>query len=582
MLQEISIENLGVISQAHVELNGGLTAITGETGAGKTMVLTGLGLLMGSKADPATVRNGAKSAAVEGRISEINHTVMEMVDDAGGVLDDDGALIISRTVASAGRSRTFLGGRSVPQQVLADVARELVTIHGQSEQVRLKTPSKQRAALDEFAGAQHEEMVAKYRSLWAERSDTQTRLDEIISQQQERLREAELLRLGLKEIERVSPVHGEDEALSVEAEKLSNVEELRTGAAEAHTRLSGGDYGDGDSEPNSSIIESIDAAARALNAISDHDTEIAALEAKLREAQFSLEDVSADLSRYLSSLESDPARLETVEQRRSELGSLLRSYGSNLDEVLAWASQAGLRLMDLEDDSSTIEQLNDKLVTLNQDLIEVAGSISLSRTNAANRLSEAITVELAGLAMKGASIKIDLEPVEDLGPWGAENVTMLLTPHPGAPARPLGKGASGGELSRVMLALEVALATASTGGSRSIPTMIFDEVDAGVGGQAAIEIGKRLSRLAQTFQVIVVTHLPQVAAFADHHLVVTKGTQKNGDGSGELVTQSGLTLVEGEDRIAELARMLSGQVESASAREHAQELLTLAAVRSWN
>lgn len=580
MLEEISIENLGVISNAHVELGGGLTAITGETGAGKTMLLTGLSLLLGAKADPSTVRTGAATAVVEGRISEINSLVMTMVDDAGGVLDDDGALIVSRSVASAGRSRTFLGGRAVPQQVLSDVAREIVTIHGQSEQIRLKTPSKQREALDEFAGVAHQELVQEYRDVWAAKLDISSKLMELTSKQQERAREAELLRLGLAEIERVDPQLSEDTALDQESQRLSNVEELRVHADEAHVRLVGEDYADGDTP--STIIDSVDLVARALDSIAAHDPSVSTLSAKVREAQFSLEDVASEISRYRDSLESDPARLEVVEQRRAELTSLLRTYGESIDEVLSWASNAGLRLFDLDDDSANIEKLSNEVDALSESLVHIAAEISQGRSIAAKQLSEAVSEELSGLAMKGASLTVELETFSELGAWGAESVTMLLTPHPGAAARPLGKGASGGELSRVMLAIEVTLATASTSGARGVPSMIFDEVDAGVGGQAAIEIGKRLARLAQTFQVIVVTHLPQVAAFADNQLVVSKGTSESTDPNGGLVTQSGLTEVKDEARVSELARMLSGQVESVSAREHAQELLDLAAMRSWN
>lgn len=580
MLEEISIENLGVISGAHVELGGGLTAITGETGAGKTMLLTGLSLLLGAKADPSTVRTGAATAVVEGRISEINSLVMEMVDDAGGVLDDDGALIVSRSVASAGRSRTFLGGRSVPQQVLSDVAREIVTIHGQSEQIRLKTPSKQREALDEFAGVAHQELVAQYREVWSQRLDISSKLLELTSQQQERAREAELLRLGLAEIERVDPQVAEDLALDQESQRLSNVEELRVHADEAHVRLVGGDFADGDSQVT--IIDSVDTVARALDAVAVHDPSVAALSTKVREAQFSLEDVASEISRYRDSLESDPARLEVVEQRRAELALLMRTYGESIDAVLGWASEAGLRLLDLDDDSTNIEKLSNEFDVLGESLVHIAAEITQGRTLAAKQLSEAVSEELSGLAMKGATLTVELETLPELGAWGAESITMLLTPHPGAVARPLGKGASGGELSRVMLAIEVTLATASTSGARGVPSMIFDEVDAGVGGQAAIEIGKRLARLAQTFQVIVVTHLPQVAAFADNQLVVSKGTSESTDPEGGLVTQSGLTVVKDEARVSELARMLSGQVESASAREHAQELLDLAAMRTWN
>jgi len=578
MLEEIRIENLGVISAAQVDLRGGLTAITGETGAGKTMVLTGLSLLLGAKADPATVRSGADRAVVEGRITQINQSVAEMVDDAGGYLDDDDTLIVSRSVAAAGRSRTFLGGRSVPQQVLSDVARELVTIHGQSEQMRLRSSSKQREALDEFAGVEHEALVSRYREVWMQRSAVVTELDEITRAAADRAREAELLRIGLAEVERIEPIPHEDEQLAAESQRLSNVEGLRTSAQEAHSLLSGDEFAEG--EFAASVLELLDQAHRSLSASSELDPALEAIGSRIRESQFALSDAATELAQYLDGLDSDPARLEFVEQRRADLSSLTRTYGETIDDVLAWASTAGLRLLDLEDDSATIERLHQEREALGLQLEQLAEEISQGRRTAAQLLAQAVTNELAGLAMKGARIAVEIEPLEELGPWGNDHVNMLLIAHPGAPARPLGKGASGGELSRVMLALEVTLATASTSGARGVPTMIFDEVDAGVGGQAAIEVGKRLAQLAQTFQVIVVTHLPQVAAFAHQQLVVSKGTSASGKAEGELVTQSGLRLVEGSERVTELARMLSGQAESASALEHAQELLDMASVRS--
>ena len=578
MLEEIRIENLGVISAAQVDLRGGLTAITGETGAGKTMVLTGLSLLLGAKADPATVRSGADRAVVEGRITQINQSVAEMVDDAGGYLDDDDALIVSRSVAAAGRSRTFLGGRSVPQQVLSDVARELVTIHGQSEQMRLRSSSKQREALDEFAGVEHEALVSRYREVWMQRSAVVTELDEITRAAADRAREAELLRIGLAEVERIEPIPHEDEQLAAESQRLSNVEGLRTSAQEAHSLLSGDEFAEGEFAAN--VLELLDQAHRSLSASSELDPALEAIGSRIRESQFALSDAATELAQYLDGLDSDPARLEFVEQRRADLSSLTRTYGETIDDVLAWASTAGLRLLDLEDDSATIERLHQEREALGLQLEQLAEEISQGRRTAAQLLAQAVTNELAGLAMKGARIAVEIEPLDELGPWGKDHVNMLLIAHPGAPARPLGKGASGGELSRVMLALEVTLATASTSGARGVPTMIFDEVDAGVGGQAAIEVGKRLAQLAQTFQVIVVTHLPQVAAFAHQQLVVSKGTSASGKAEGELVTQSGLRLVEGSERVTELARMLSGQAESASALEHAQELLDMASVRS--
>ena len=578
MLEEIRIENLGVIGTAQVDLGPGLTAITGETGAGKTMVLTGLSLLMGGKTDSAMVRSGADAATVDGRVGQISAPVQAMVDEAGGVLDDDSSLLISRTIAAAGRSRTFLGGRTVPQVVLSEVARELVTIHGQSEQIRLKTATKQREALDEFAGATCEKLLTQYRVTWTQRATVSAELAMIVEKQGERAREAELLRIGLAEVERIEPEPGEDAALTAEALRLNNSQELKSSAYDAYTAIKGGDDLDTVNEA-ANVAELLDRAKRSLAAVAHSDPELAKLVVRIDESVFLLEDVAADLSSYLSSLESDPGRLEYVEQRRSELSGLTRTYGSTIDEVLAWASASGLRLLELEDDSDRIVAMGHQVDGLTAKLTELADKLTAERTKASDKLGKEVSAELKGLAMGGATFSVQVERLDELGAHGQDAISMLLSAHRGAPARPLGKGASGGELSRVMLALEVALATASTSGARGVPTMIFDEVDAGVGGQAAIEIGRRLAQLAQTFQVIVVTHLAQVAAFADTQLVVVKGTHGGAGKTAEIITQSDIRQVRGEERVIELARMLSGQQESEAAKLHAQELLDLATMR---
>lgn len=578
MLEEISIENLGVIGKAQVELGPGLTTITGETGAGKTMVLTGLSLLMGGKPDAAMVRTGATTSVVDGRVGQITPEVKEQIDAAGGVLDDDGTLLISRSIAAQGRSRTFLGGRAVPQLVLSEVARELVTIHGQSEQIRLKTSTKQREALDEFAGPSCQKLLAQYRQVWTERASLTSELETIVEKQQERAHEAELLRIGLAEVERVDPQPGEDVTLTAEALRLNNSQELKHSAFEAYTALKGADILDTTNE-TANVAELLDLAKRSVMGGADSDPELEKLGARIDESVFLIEDIAGDLSSYLSSLESDPGRLEFVEQRRSELGGLTRTYGSSIDEVLQWASASGLRLLELEDDSDRIIALEHELGVLNKKLSDLGTKLTQERLKGSTNLGKAVSLELKSLAMGGANFTVEIEPLEELGPHGQDTITMLLAAHRGAPARPLGKGASGGELSRVMLALEVALATASSSGSRGVPTMIFDEVDAGVGGQAAIEVGRRLAQLAQTFQVIVVTHLAQVAAFADTQLVVVKGTHDGDQKGSEIVTQSDIRKVSGDERVMELARMLSGQQDSQAAQQHAIELLELATVR---
>ncbi|MCA5893428.1 DNA repair protein RecN [Isoptericola sp. NEAU-Y5] len=580
MLEEIAIENLGVIEVARVPLATGLTVITGETGAGKTMVLTALGLLMGGKADAGAVRPGASGAVVEGRVHVADRPeVARRVDEAGGEVDDDGTVVVLRTVAAGGRSRAHLGGRSVPQGVLAEIADDLVTVHGQADQLRLRTPAKQRDALDAFAGHAHLGELAAYRAAWAERAGLLTEIDDLVARASERAREAELLRLGLAEVERVDPQPGEDADLTALVARLGNAEQLRVAAQQAHDAVAGDDV-----EVVGSAVEAVERARHALEAVAGDDPALGGYASRLAEAGYLLADVATELSAYTDDLQADPAGLETAHARLAELTALTRSYGETIDDVLRWASEAGLRLLDLDDGGERLESMRQRTAELDERLADAAARLTVTRRTAADALAAAVTDELAGLAMSGARLVVDVAPAPEPGPWGADQVAFLLEPHPGAPARPLGKGASGGELSRVMLAVEVALATArveesdaASGASAPLPTFVFDEVDAGVGGRAAVEVGRRLASLARNTQVVVVTHLAQVAAFGDAHLVVTKSRGDEGDendGAGARgATVTGVRAVADDERVRELARMLSGQEESATARQHAVELL---------
>ncbi|MCC2332998.1 DNA repair protein RecN [Cellulomonas wangsupingiae] len=572
MIDEIRIDDLGVIGRAHVRLGPGLTVLTGETGAGKTMVLTALGLLLGGRADPATVRTGARSAAVEGRVLlPADSPALARAREAGADVDDDGTLVVLRTVGagtadSPGRSRAFLGGRSVPQAVLADIAEELVTVHGQADQMRLRSAARQRAALDEFAGPEHAAVIAEHAATWAERGRVQAELDDLVTRAQERAREAELLRLGLAEVERVAPQPAEDLELTAEAERLGHAEDLRAAAAGAHTAL----VGDEDAaDVGAAAVVLVEEARRSLEQAGHHDRALADLAARAAEAGYLLADLATELSAYVQDLQADPARLDAVQRRRAELTGLTRSYGEDVAAVLEWAQDASRRLLDLDGGQERVAALTAERDALDTRLRDLAATITATRTQAAGRLAQAVTDELVSLAMAGAHLEVAVRPADEPGPQGADQVEMLLVPHAGAPARPLGKGASGGELSRVMLALEVALATADGSGAATPGTFVFDEVDAGVGGRAATQVGERLARLARGTQVLVVTHLAQVAAFADRHLVVTKSVADGVD----VVTESDVREVEGDARVRELARMLSGQDDSATARAHAAELL---------
>jgi DNA repair protein RecN (Recombination protein N) len=573
VLEEIAIENLGVIDAARVALGPGLTVISGETGAGKTMLLTGLGLLMGAKADAATVRPGAASAVVEGRlVVEPGSAAAQRVDEAGGVVEEDGGVVVVRAVTSGGRSRAHVGGRSVPQVVLSDLAAELVTVHGQSDQLRLRTASHQRGALDAFAGPDHLRRLDRYRVAWTERAALAAELDRIVGATQERAREAELLRLGLAEVERIDPRPGEDEELAAQVARLTNVEELRGAAQLAHDALSGTE--EADAQPGAVTL--LDQAWRALDGAANEDPGLVDLARRVHDAAYVIQDAGVELAAYVGELQADPATLEAAHARRAELATLTRSYGANLEEVLAWARDAGLRLLDLDDDGSRADAVRLRLVELGTELDALADELTRARSAAGEELALSVTTELAGLAMSGARLEVRLDAGE-LGPFGRDAVALDLVPHAGAPARPLGKGASGGELSRVMLAIEVALATRAGKRAETLPTFVFDEVDAGVGGRAAVEVGRRLAGLARSTQVIVITHLAQVAAFAGTHVVVTKG---GAGATSASVTASDVRVVVGEERVAELARMLSGQEDSRTALEHASELLASSVAES--
>ncbi|QZN84416.1 DNA repair protein RecN [Cellulomonas sp. C5510] len=569
MFEEISISDLGVITGAQVRLHPGLTVLSGETGAGKTMVLTGLDLLLGGKADPATVRTGAAQAVVEGRVLvAAGSPVLARAREAGAALDDDGGLVLVRTVTAPtedapGRSRAHLGGRSVPQAVLGELAEHLVTVHGQQDQARLRSPAHQREALDAFAGAAHQDLLGEYREAWAERARLQATIDDLTARRQDLAREAELLRLGLAEVERVDPQPGEDEQLAAEIERLEHAEDLRAAASGAHAALVGDDDAADDAATAAGAVEH---ARRLLDGAGVHDGRLAELRDRVAEAGYLLADAATELSSYLQDLQADPLRLDAAQTRRAELTSLTRSYGEDVAAVLRWADEGSRRLLEIGDGDERVTGLLAQRDGLDARLVDLADRVGAARREAAARLAATVSAELAGLAMAGASLKVRVDPAPELGPHGGDVVEMLLVAHAGAPARPLGKGASGGELSRVMLALEVALATSPDQGEHRPGTFVFDEVDAGVGGRAATEVGRRLASLARNSQVLVVTHLAQVAAFADRHLVVTKSR----DGA---VTASDVREVTGEDRVRELARMLSGQEESGAARAHAAELL---------
>ncbi|GAA3232150.1 DNA repair protein RecN [Pseudonocardia petroleophila] len=573
MLAEMRIQGLGVIDDATLELDPGLTVLTGETGAGKTMVVTGLSLLGGGRAEASRVQEGAKRAVVEGRFSA-DAAALAVADEVGADADDDGTLIAVRTVGADGRSRAHLGGRSVPVGVLGRLAEVTLAVHGQNDQLRLLRPAEQRALLDRFAGESVAGPLDRYRSVRTEWQKVAAELVERRDGARRMAQEADLLRHGLSEIGAVDPQPGEDADLLAQSRRLVAADELREVAATARAALVGAEDADPDAPAALALIG--DARHRLSGA---GDDELTALDARLAEALALLGDVGGELTAYLERLDADPERLAAVLSRQSDLKALTRKYAADVDGVLAWADEARERLDGLDTSEETLTALAARRDELAAELAGHAEEVTAARVEAAERLAAGTTAELGGLAMGDARLLVDVRPRQAgpdapealtvgglrlvAGSTGVDDVELRLVAHGGASPQPLHKGASGGELSRVMLALEVALA-----GADPVPTMVFDEVDAGVGGRAAVEIGRRLARLAARHQVIVVTHLPQVAAYADRHLVVDKSV-RGGTGPARSRVR---TLAEG-DRIVELARMLAGLDDTDTGRAHAEELL---------
>ena len=563
VLESVRIRNLGVIVDAQLDMGAGLTVLTGETGAGKTMVLTALNALLGAKAESSLVRDGSPSADIEAIwvLPNGDHgDVRDRLAELGADLDDDGArsaVVVSRRIAAQGRSRATLGGRSVASATLRDVIEPLVAVHGQADQWRLLRADEQRAMLDTFGNIDLGPYRLAFRT-WRQAQQALLAFDDDVKRQGA---EVEIMRAGLAQIDAVEPVEGELESLQRLAGMLSNAVMIAEAAEEMRTELAGDTDGTADA--------ALTRALRAADRIGAVDPHIGSVRDLLAHAQVLVREAITALGSYLADVEADPGRLQEIEERRRELGGLLRSFGPTLADVLRWRADAAERLAHFADPEAHRAALIAECDAAQQAALDLAAQITAARTAAATQLATAVTEELQSLAMAGSALDVALVPLggesgDALGEFGAEVVQFGLRTHQGGSARPLAKGASGGELARVMLALEVVLA-----GSAVVPTFIFDEVDAGVGGRAAIEVGRRLAALAKRAQVLVVTHLPQVAAFADTHIVVRKD-------SGGSVVSSDIAIVDGEDRVTELVRMLSGLPESDAGAVHAKELLQLA------
>ncbi|OZG59661.1 DNA repair protein RecN [Bifidobacterium myosotis] len=593
MLEELDIRNLGPIRQATITPAAGMTAITGETGAGKSMLLSALNLISGGPADAGRVSSGADEAWAQGIFAVHDDAEAASAARDAGVEAEDGELFLSRTVRAAGRSRAMLGGKGVPKSVLALVSGELVTIHGQAEQLRIASPSRQREFLDRAAGDDVE--LGAYREAWRALSAMDERLTRLRSQESSARQRADYLRESVEHINQVDPHPGEDDELKAKRDRIENAADIAEGVSRALAALDSSqmDYdSSGESAGASDLLLQAAQALRGIRASGD----FGGLADRLESLNAELQDVVFALSGHLDEDFGD-ADLDALNARIHELGELTRRWGPSLADVIAWRDKAAFEIEDLDASPEKLAELESERERLYQAAVEAAGVLSRARSQAATRLAARVTAELESLAMSGASLEIRVTPRAEatdrcpLDQNGGDDIAFLFTPYEGSPQLPMGKSASGGELSRLMLALELSAADMHGGESRgedgaknesgngsrtgsnaslSDMTFIFDEVDAGVGGKAAAELGRRLARLARTSQVIVVTHLAQVASWADSQFVVTKEPpDADYDEVGVITTVAEVTQ---EARVHEIARMLSGS-ESEASLDHARELL---------
>ena len=558
-LEEITIRSIGVIDQSTLEISKGLTVLTGETGAGKTMILTALNLILGGKADSALVRKGSERLVASGRFS-IPRSSEHLFEDA---LVEDGELIVTRTVSADGKSKATTNGVSATASTLSAVGENLVEVHGQAANQNITKSSRQRELVDRFGQID----LGAYQSALGSYHDLKDRISALKKSIAQKDKELSDLREFANAFKKLNPAVSEYADIDIEISRLSSVEEFRLATAQATAAIEDEDAGS---------LTSIGVARRALDAARSKDPQLEAIYQQLSESFFLLADAQSALNSYQSKLEADPARLDFLNARKADINTLIKKFGGSgtheqeLTQLTIRFKNSSDAIADLEGGDQRLQELEAELMGHKKILLAAARAVSERRIKSAEQLSQLVTSEIQQLSMPHASFVAKVDSIDysapkesDFTSHGCDEIGMFIQGHKDAPLVALAKGASGGEMSRVMLALEVVIAT-----THPIGTYVFDEVDAGVGGKAAIEVGKRLHQLAQHAQVIVVTHLPQVAAWADSHFVVTK----NNDGT---VSQSDVRNVSGEDRIEEIARMLAGLENSSSAREHATELLSL-------
>lgn len=569
-LEEITIRSIGVIDQATLEISKGLTVLSGETGAGKTMILTALNLILGGKSDSALVRAGSERLVASGRFTVPSD--MDGFFDEHGVVIEDGALIITRSVTNEGKSKATSNGISVTASTLSNLSELLVEVHAQAANLNIAKSSKQRELLDRFAGTVFESAFSEYSKNLSEYHLLKSRISALRKSVDKADQELSQLREFVGIVSRLKLERGEYAQIDEAIQRLSHVEELRIAVELASKAID---------DEESGAMSALATARRGLESARQKDKALEDIYSTLSEGFFLIEDLRNSLASYMNGLEADPVQLDHLNTRKATISTLIKRFGgggtpeSESDELLNKFDLSTKAISDLEGGDDRLQELEAELTQIKKSLVKSAQSLTKIRYEASSELSKAVTCEIEQLSMPHTRFVVQVESADystlkesDFTASGCDEISMSIATHKDGPLVTLAKGASGGEMSRVMLALEVVLAA-----THPVGTYVFDEVDAGVGGKAAIEVGRRLHALSRHSQVIVVTHLPQVAAWADSHYVVTKDL--NGS-----VSQSDVRLVEGEDRIEEIARMLAGLENSSSAREHAAELLNLKVLKT--
>ncbi len=568
-LEEISIRNLGIIDTSSLELSKGLNVLTGETGAGKTMILTALSLLLGSKSDSSLVRHGCERLVTSATFS-IPGSITTEIHDRGGLVED-GTLILSRSVSSDGKSKATASGATVNASTLGEITEPLIAIHGQSANTQIVKPARQRELLDLFAGEKLSKVLTSYLETFARYNDVKAKLKSLTANLSARDTQIAELELLTKQWATLKPTRNEFASVEDEIRKLGSVEDLRIAASGSAAAIG---------DENAGVLTILGQARKFLEAAKGKDGGLDEIASGVAEAFFLIDDANASLTSYLASLDADPSRLDFLQERKSALVAFVKKWGGagSIDEEMAEIAlrvkSAKETIADLQGGQERITEMELELKAIKVELLNSAKQVTSTRVAAAAELSSLVSEEITGLSMPHTRFFADVVSPDydgalkesDFTITGCDEIVMSIQAHKDGPKVALGKGASGGEMSRIMLALEVVIAS-----SAPVGTYIFDEVDAGVGGKAAIEVGRRLHALSKHAQVIVVTHLPQVAAWADRHFVVAK------DSDGQIV-QSGVSQLDDQARVTEIARMLAGLDESVSAQEHAAELLSMRAL----